>query len=120
MDFNESEKEDSLVDDNGSEYEDEDDELCDVKSNKSREDNEMNEVFHVAQSTNSQLQLWRIASLLILIGTFVAILTSTILIINGEHDDDDEEAVSDVLDCYCLAHSSSNMLSCCLECGSSP
>lgn len=104
MDFIESETDISLIDDDNSDYDD-DDELYDVKSNKSREDNEMNEVYQVAHKTHSALQLWRYASLFILVGTFVAILTSIFMIINSEHQDDDEEAVSGV---YCVYVSASH------------
>jgi hypothetical protein len=95
MDLNESEKEDSFIDDERSEEDEEDDEVCDVKSNKNQEDNEMNEVYQVAKNTHSELQLWRMVSALILVSTFVAILTVMFIIINGEHENDDDEAVSD-------------------------
>jgi hypothetical protein len=89
MDFNEFENDDSSMDDDDSD--EDDNELCDVKSNKSRKANEMNEVYKVARNTHSELQLRRLVSLFILVGTFVVILSSMLIIVNAKNKDDNEK-----------------------------
>lgn len=62
-------------------------------NNSSGMNNEMKEIHDLAQEDTRNLRTWRIIIVLILIGTFVGVVTGTILIINGQADTDEEEAV---------------------------
>jgi hypothetical protein len=55
--------------------------------------NEMKEIHDLAQEDTRNLRTWRIIIVLILIGTFVGVITGTIVIINGQSGKDKEEAV---------------------------
>ena len=55
--------------------------------------NEMKEIHDLAQEDTRNLRTWRIIIFLILIGTFVGVITGTVLIINSQADTDEGEAV---------------------------
>jgi hypothetical protein len=62
-------------------------------NNSSGMNNEMKEIHDLAQEDTRNLRTWRIIIVFILLGTFVGVITGTILIVNGQSDTDTEEAV---------------------------
>jgi len=68
--------------------------MGDMTTNDSRKANEISEIEQLARYDTQMLRTWRIAILLIIVGTFAAVTAGTCIFLKNQKENDDEQSVS--------------------------